>query len=437
MKAGIPHSARPRSKQQLLIDAASKRAKALHAEGRYGEALAICLQIARAHPRVSGAWIDAAANCVQLERWDDAIRFAQTALACGGETLGLYDALSHACAALRRWDDARRYGLHALTLRERRFGVEPPVPHALPAELPPPPCPATRGRNLVSFSLFGGNSKYCEPAILNALDQPDIYPHWTCRFHVDGSVPAVTVRRLLDAGAEVVTVDDECAHWPGPMWRFLALDDPQVHRVLFRDADSVVAEREARAVDQWLASGKHFHAMRDSGTHTELLLAGLWGAVRGSLPPIRDLMRRFMSRPPESAHFADQHFLRQYVWPYARQSLLQHDAIFGFLDPLPFPGGATPADFHVGYSEGSPRFAAQTALPDGTEVEWRLYRTGTGTGTGPHAHAHADKPVCSYPARVIAGTIEAHLPARYARWIEEGSATIRIVAPDDAGSPAL
>jgi hypothetical protein len=124
---------------------------------------------------------------------------------------------------------------------------------------------------------------------------------------------------------------------------------------------------------------------------------------------------------PESARFADQYFLRQYVWPYARRSLLQHDSLFGFLDSLPFPGGATPDDFHVGYSEGSQHFTAESALPDGTETEWRLYRTSV----NPQAHV-APELVCAYPAIVRDGKVCAHLPSRYARWIEEGSAYIRI-----------
>jgi len=211
---------------------------------------------------------------------------------------------------------------------------------------------------------------------------------------------------------------------------------------MFRDAYSVISAREAQAVDEWLASGKHFHAMRDNGTHTELLLAGLWGAVRGSLPPVSDLIRRFMARPLESVHFADQHFLRQYVWPYARNSLIQHDSMFGFLDARPFPGGPMPDDSHVGYSEGSPHFTAQSALPDGTEVEWRLYRTdgggsndGDGGGSSDGGRARpadgAAQLVCAYPARVSGGKVNAHLPARYARWIEEGSAYIRIVSGRD------
>ncbi|HTH60558.1 MAG TPA: hypothetical protein VL689_10445 [Paraburkholderia sp.] len=420
MNPSIPRSGRPRSKQELLVAAAGQRAKALHEAGRYAQALELCLRITRTHPRISGAWIDAAVNCVKLERWDDAIRCAQTALACGGDTLGLYDALAHAHCAKRQADDTRRYGLRALTLREQRFGVAPPVPHALPAPMPPLPGPGTRERNVISFALFGGSSKYCETAVLNALLQPHVYPHWICRFYVDDSVPAAIVRRLADAGAQVVFVEGEAARWPGTTWRFLALDDPHVDRALFRDADSVISEREAQAVDAWLSSGKHFHAMRDNGTHTELLLAGLWGAVRGSLPPLVDLMGRYLTRPPESARFADQYFLRQYVWPYARTSLLQHDSVFGFLDAQPFPGGPTPDDFHVGYAEGSTRFHVRSSLPDGTAIEWQLVRTD----------AEA-QPVCAYPARVTGGAVSAHLPARYARWIDEGRASIRIVHAGD------
>jgi ATP synthase protein I len=67
------------------------------------------------------------------------------------------------------------------------------------------------------------------------------------------------------------------------MWRFLALDDPLAHRILFRDADSVISRREAGAVEQWIASGKRFHMMRDWGSHTALILAELWGVASSSL----------------------------------------------------------------------------------------------------------------------------------------------------------
>ncbi|MCY1537697.1 hypothetical protein D9M68_732050 [compost metagenome] len=160
--------------------------------------------------------------------------------------------------------------------------------------------------------------------------------------------------------------------------------------------------------------------MRDNGTHTELLLAGLWGVVCGALPPLEVLTRKFLRTPIESQHFADQYFLRQYVWPYARQSLLQHDSVFGFLNAAEFPGGKTPSDFHVGYAEGSPYFTAQSDLPDGTPVWWALLRSEVaGSET-------REDVICRYPATVHNKLVRAHIPARYTRWIEEGIARIHV-----------
>jgi hypothetical protein len=48
---------------------------------------------------------------------------------------------------------------------------------------------------------------------------------------------------------------------------------------------------------------------------------------------------------------ADQDFLRKYVWPYARQRILQHDSVFDFMNSRPFPEGLQRKDFHVGCVE--------------------------------------------------------------------------------------
>jgi len=395
--------------------------RALHEQGRYQESLDICLQITRAHPAIADAWVDAATNCVGLERWQDAIRYGQTALARGGNRSALYDALAHAHGKLGQWDEVRRHGLQALNMRTRRFDSDPVIPLPEPGALPPPPSAPTRERNIIAFSLFGGSSKYCEPAVLNVQEQPQIYPHWVCRFYVDGSVPENVLARLRAGGGQIVQVDGTATQWPGPMWRFLALDDPQAHRILFRDADSVISRREAAAVEQWIASGKRFHMMRDGESHTELMLAGLWGVVAGSLPPLEQLMQRFMSAPLESRHFADQYFLRRYVWPYARASLMQHDSVFGFMDAAPFPDGERPEDFHVGYAEGSPFFSVPSDLPDGTEVMWALYLIEK------QADGQNRKEwICAYPAVVKNGAVDAHVPARYARRIQQGTAGVHL-----------
>ncbi|MDR2991670.1 MAG: tetratricopeptide repeat protein, partial [Burkholderiaceae bacterium] len=145
-----PNAPRNRSKAQLLIDAAAKRIAALFVQERYEEALASCQQLMRTHPEVSVAWIDAAVCCIHLERWQDAIRYAQTALTRGEQNnLSVYDALAHVSGKLGQWDDVRRYGLQALGMRARRFGGEPVIPLLEPGSMPPPPSAQTRQHNVI------------------------------------------------------------------------------------------------------------------------------------------------------------------------------------------------------------------------------------------------------------------------------------------------
>jgi hypothetical protein len=433
----------------LPVETALGRMKTLYGQGRYQEALDVCLEIARNHPsHAAAALSDAASVCIYLHRWQDAIQCGQTALAHGSNKLGLYDALAHAHAKLEQWEEARRYGLQALELRDRQVSGAPVMPWPEPAPLPPAPSAQTRARNLIAFSLFGSNPKYCDSAVMNVQEQPSVYPHWICRFYVDASVPQRVLDRLRSGGAQVVLVDGDAARWPGPMWRFLALDDPQAHRILFRDADSLISPREAGAVQEWIASGKRFHMMRDAGSHTELMLirfhppvhpmmrdagshtelmmAGLWGVVAGSLPPLAGLMQRFMSQPLESAHFADQYFLRQYVWPYARASLMQHDSVFGFMGGAPFPDGPRAKGVCVG--DGPTKVTAPINRPDGTAMTWavcRIEKLGNGQTR--------EEPVCSFAAAVHNGAVTMYVPSRYVQMIQQGTARLNL---DDVNSAA-
>ena len=278
-----------------------------------------------------------------------------------------------------------------------------------------------RAQHHFVFALFGRDSKYCETAVLNVREQPGIYPHWVCRFYVDGSVPGSVIARLREGGAQIVPVEGGPAQWPGPMWRFLALDDRQAHRVIFRDADSVISQREAAAVEQWITSGKRFHTMRDWGSHTDLMLAGQWGAVAGALPPLGELMRRLMSAPIESRRFADQNFLRQYVWPYARDSLMQHDSVFGFMDAAAFPVGERSTDFHVGCTE-SLRCAFKSDLPNGSEVTWALYRIDKRDDG-----QNREELICAYTNTVQDGVVGAYIPKRYWPLLDQGLVGFRLI----------
>ena len=96
----------------------------------------------------------------------------------------------------------------------------------------------------------------------------------------------------------------------------------------------------------WLQSGKAFHVMRDWWTHTEVMLAGMWGGTGGVLPPLQTLLEDFKPASLANWHL-DQWFLRAQVWPTARQSCLIHDSKFRALGSQDFPArqraaGGTP-----------------------------------------------------------------------------------------------
>lgn len=406
------------SKLNAQLNQLSTQSKKYYASGEHEKALQYCLRAAKLCPSVGDIWLDAAVNCIKLERREEAAKYADKALKCGVRNFRLYDTLSHAYGLLKQWDKVREYGLEALKIREQVFAsTSLGNLERVFIPLPEKPNLQTKSKNIIAFALFGGTSKYCETAVINVQRQPDLYPYWTCRFYVDETVPENIVERLKSAGAEIVVVADEYKKLPGPMWRFLVLADTDLHRVIFRDADSIISEREVGAVTEWVNSDKHFHSMRDSASHTELLLAGMWGAVIGALPTLSELLDAFLADPITSTRFADQYFLRQYVWPYVKQSLLQHDSVFGFLESRPFPDGDRREGFHVGCCEGTVIFAINSNFPEGTAVNWAFIDQSAAQG---------EVILCSYPARVRQGKVQDCIPNPYSDLLEQGKAKIVI-----------
>jgi len=159
----------------------------------------------------------------------------------------------------------------------------------------------------------------------------------------------------------------------GLFWRFLVMDDVNVDRFLIRDCDSVVNSREAAAVDEWIASNKYFHLMRDSFNHTELILAGMFGGVQGVIPDILGQITLFQSQTYSIQTHLDQDFLRKAVWPTLSQSLCAHDRCFGFYEAMPFPANTElPDDRQVGDNKFSSSIN-QVDAKEGTKFRWFLY----------------------------------------------------------------
>lgn len=287
---------------------------------------------------------------------EQAVRCAKEVLAATPDNFVAHDTLCAALQRLGRHQEAREAGTAALCLKDAHVQANRPAPSAW--RLPESRAGAGRRqlagqRNVISFSLWGDQPRYLRGALQNLVVAPQVYPGWTLRFHVDASVPAAFKDLLRQLGAELV-------EHPGTRhstrerlcWRFAVANDPAVGYFLVRDADSVINVREAMAVDAWLAGSSHFHVIRDWWTHTDLILAGLWGGVAGVLPPMGPLIQRYQSGIMETPNI-DQMFLRDCVWPLIRSSVCVHDRMFtppgAQAMPAPEPI-AVPAP-HIGQDE--------------------------------------------------------------------------------------
>ena len=270
---------------------------------------------------------------VRLRRWDEVVRFTEAQLKDGRTNADLLSGLCNALGHLGQLDEARAYGTLSLAAKDASTVAKP---HDLATVQVPPFDGRDPKKNVIAFSLFGTNQRYANGARANAVAARFIYPSWICRFYVDEAVLKIVVDQLGAEGAQVLVVGGLPAAKFGTFWRFLVADDPSVERYIVRDCDSVVNVRERVAVDEWIESGRHFHLMRDVYTHTELILAGLWGGVRGALPLMAEAIRRYVDGRIFDRTL-DQRFLREMIWPTMRQSVLAHDSQFAFGERRDFP----------------------------------------------------------------------------------------------------
>ncbi len=356
------------------LAALSRQYLACLSRGDWALGLAVAeqaLQTLPGHAQILG---DVALCQMRLGRLDAAQASYAAALQQAPEEANFLDGLAELHGLRGDAAQCRSYGVRALALKDA--ACRGPVLWQVPAHRPPG-LSSVRQRNVIAYSLFGDNPRYCETALLNVQAAQKLFAEWTVRMYCDATVPMAVRERLAQAGAQLVLCEGDA--WQGIpplMWRFAVMDDPHVDRWLLRDADSLLSTREQAAVQAWLAGGQWFHMMRDYYTHTELLLAGLLGGCGGVLAGLPQQMRAFAAAHTHEQRVVDQHFLRHKVWPTVRQSLLTHDSGFGFMDAQPFPAHAEHGlgeHFHVGCNVASASIGSDnSALPDGAALPWQL-----------------------------------------------------------------
>jgi len=196
-------------------------------------------------------------------------------------------------------------------------------------------------KKIISFSLWGNNALYVVGALVNADIAKEEWPDWICRFYVGDTVPKEAIDDLKERdNVEVVEMNKD-ESWNGMFWRFYPTSDPDVDVVIFRDADSRLNIRDRVAVEEWIASDKGVHIMRDNCQHGWAICGGMWGVKKGTLPNLRNIIEKNELKEKNNKHGIDQIFLQYEVYDNIITDAFVHDDWFpnGFLgeEKHPFP----------------------------------------------------------------------------------------------------
>jgi hypothetical protein len=313
---------------------------------------------------------------IQSNKIAGAVIDFQQVVAQNPDAVNAWDGLASALHQLHRWDEARRAGEESLVrkdLKAEAAYLYEELRVDWPSVSPQVWDGQNNGSDVIAFSLWGSSPRYLRGAVRNLQEVPLVYPGWVCRFYVDDSVPVELVNLAIELGAQIVRQPANQSVRQKLSWRFLVANDPTVRRFLVRDADAVVSVREAQAVAEWLASDRWFHVMRDYWTHTDPMLAGMWGGRSGLLPDLAPLVIGYVSGKLETLNI-DQWFLRDQVWPLIRSGTLIHDRCFRVLEARVWPGAEPLGDWHVGQDESTARPQEQSNKLGSLVAEHRWLR---------------------------------------------------------------
>lgn len=181
---------------------------------------------------------------------------------------------------------------------------------------------------IISYAVWGKNPLYNEGVLINVEQAKRFYPEWRCRVYCDPESPAY--HKLTCEVIPFVPIKEKGQYsWTNLMKRYYnaALE---MECCIFRDADSRLNDREAKAVQQWLESGKSLHVMHDDPAHYRWSIGGgMWGIRGNCLKNIVELSEEWMKQKAcqivtDKALAVDEVFLHEIVWPMFQNDYIGH-----------------------------------------------------------------------------------------------------------------
>lgn len=150
------------------------------------------------------------------------------------------------------------------------------------------------------------------------------YPGWCAFVYMGNDVPQWFEEHLCRKHPWVIPRRTGVSGYKNTVYRFFAIDEPDVGVVFFRDVDSRIHWKDRWAINNFMSQNVcNVHIIRDHSQHTSTVAAGMWGMKRGAIEkPIRALYNEWTpvhagsgSADNPAGFGIDQNFLENVVYP--------------------------------------------------------------------------------------------------------------------------
>lgn len=184
---------------------------------------------------------------------------------------------------------------------------------------------------VISFSLYGDNPIYTKGCVRNAEIKKEVFKEWQIWVYHNDTVPQYILDRLIELNVKLINTKENNGFF-GSLWRFNPITEQNVEYFISRDCDSRISLRDETAVNEWIASDKTFHILREHPIgHGWPMNAGMWGSKGNSISNFKDLVTTYLTNNNRSWDKSiDQCFLRDVIHPIAKTSLFLHDEYYNY-----------------------------------------------------------------------------------------------------------
>ena len=175
--------------------------------------------------------------------------------------------------------------------------------------------------NIFSYCIYGTSPKYVEGMVRNLEQIREFYPSFETWIVAGNDVPSEYIEKYRSFQNVKLT------HVPftgGRLmtYRFFPIDDPSVHCMIVRDADSRITERDRECIRRFMESEFTLYTIRDHYYHRCPIMGGQWGIKRTSTDSsfqlesaYHEVKESLTKNCGVDAYDTDQYFTRHYIYP--------------------------------------------------------------------------------------------------------------------------